>query len=31
MPLEVTRHLAESIAAAGVATFRYDKRGIAAS
>jgi alpha-beta hydrolase superfamily lysophospholipase len=31
MPLEVTRHLAESLAAAGVATFRYDKRGIAAS
>lgn len=31
MPLEVTRQLAEALAGAGVATLRYDKRGIGES
>ncbi len=31
MPLGISRRLAESLLAAGVATFRYDKRGVGAS
>lgn len=31
LPLKVTRELAEALAAAGIATYRYDKRGVGAS
>ena len=31
LPLGVTRHLAEALATAGIATLRYDKRGVGAS
>ncbi|TLP57727.1 alpha/beta hydrolase family protein [Microbispora triticiradicis] len=31
LPLKVTRELAEALVAAGIATYRYDKRGVGAS